>query len=92
MLALTALKVCYRPGPAVYALLMLAASWSKVVLRPGASLIESFPRHMMVIFPVYFLLGRVLKDQPWLRPVWLVLSSLLLLFHSALFIRNAWIP
>ncbi len=92
VLALAALKVCYRPGPAVYTLLMLAASWSKVVLRPSASPIESFPRHMMVIFPVYLLLGWVLKHRPWLRPVWLVLSSLLLLFHSALFIRNAWIP
>ncbi len=81
-----------RPGPSLYTLLIVGASWSKVVLPPGICPIESFPRHLMVIFPIYLLLGRVLARWPLARPAWLGLSLPLLLFHSALFIRNAWIP
>ena len=92
LLALGSLWAWRRPGLTGYTLLMILASWTKVLGPPSASPIESFPRHLMVIFPIYLLLGRALERWRLARVAWLVLSPLLLLLHSALFIRNAWIP
>lgn len=91
-LAVGALWAWKRPDLWVYTGLMLLASWSKVLAPPCASPIDAFPRHLLVIFPVFLLLGRSLERWAPARVAWLVLAPLLLLFQSTLYLLNAWIP
>lgn len=91
-LALGALWAWKRPGLWAYSLLMVLVSWTKLLAPPSASPIESFPRHLLIVFPLFLLLGRALQRWRLARVAWLVLAPLLALFQSALFIRNAWIP
>jgi hypothetical protein len=91
-LALASLWVWRRPGLSVYTVLMIVASWTKVLVPPSPSPIESFPRHIMVAFPLFLVIGRLLERRPLSRIAWWVLAPPVLLIQTALFIRNAWIP
>lgn len=52
---------------------------------------SSMPRYVMVAFPIYFLMGEWLSKKTRLRVFALVLSLLLLIINTLLFIQGYWV-
>lgn len=60
-----------------------------IVLIFYSSALSSIGRYILVIFPIYVLLALTLPRKIFV--VWSVISFLLLIFSSSLFLRNYWI-
>lgn len=91
-LVLLSLRLWRRPEIVAYALLLLFFTWTKVVGPPSSSVIQSLPRRLLVILPLYPVVGAWLERHRLARVAWFPLAVLLFLAQSAMYIRNTWIP
>lgn len=82
---LTSLYFSFKRLPRSYFLYMLFS----VVLIFYSSALSSIGRYTLVIFPIYVLLAQTLPKKMFV--VWCVISTILLIFSSSLFLRNYWI-
>lgn len=60
-------------------------------LPPLTGTFSSMGRYLLVCFPLFILLAKILETRPRLRVLWFVLSTALLIVNTVLFIQGYWV-
>jgi len=79
-----------RRLPIAYGLYAVAAILMPLCYPAGAEPLESMPRYLLVLFPLFIWLAMWLERRPRLRIAVFAVSALLMLFYTATFSTWRW--
>jgi len=52
---------------------------------------SSMPRYVLVSFPIFIFLALWSEKSPWFKYSWFIISGILLVFNTVLFIQGIWV-
>lgn len=81
----------------VYASFKVRASyvvfgWAAFLIPTFTGTFSSMPRYVLVVFPIWMVLARLLASSPWyVKAFWFLLSTGTLIYTTMLFVQGYWV-
>ena len=69
----------------------LVFSWGVFIIPTLTGTLQSMPRYVLVVFPLFIVWNRLGRDKPWLYWVLCGVSAMFLLLNVVLFLQGKWV-